>query len=214
MMARAGRRQEDHDVAHLARNRETEQVAVEGQRSIQVAHLENHVADTERFQHGPMIAACYPTPRSAGPGSAFTDSFSAGCVSAGRGQAFTEISAPAWPAGGSRAAYALIGARNSGRFPRGRGFGSASTDTSALMTLGGAQARRSGQQLAEISVEACAGHVEHARGPVGPDRERNLTRRVQGRPSSTRQAGHGAYPRAAWRRSATAICSSRVASCG
>ena len=56
-MVLTGRGEEDHDVAHLARDAEPQQVAIEGQRAIQVAHLEDDVSDLERLQHRtPMLA--------------------------------------------------------------------------------------------------------------------------------------------------------------
>jgi hypothetical protein len=51
----AGRGEEDHDVAHLARDAEAQQVAVEGERPIQVAHLQHDMTYPDRMKHPPML---------------------------------------------------------------------------------------------------------------------------------------------------------------
>jgi hypothetical protein len=54
-MALAGSGEKDHHVAHLARHAEAQQVAVERERTIQVAHLEHDVANAERLEHTSML---------------------------------------------------------------------------------------------------------------------------------------------------------------
>src|SRR5688572_3272989 len=55
VMVLPGRSQEDHHVAHLAGHPEAEDVAVEGQRPVEVADLEHDVTDPNGLEHGPML---------------------------------------------------------------------------------------------------------------------------------------------------------------